>query len=136
MASGLYDAGRDAFANGDIDWPNADIRVVLVDTADYSVDLASHTALDDVPSGARVATSSASLAGKTTLAGVCDATDLTLSSVIGDQAEALILYLHTGTEGTSILIAYIDTGTGFPVTPNGGDIIIQWDSGANKIFKL
>lgn len=36
----------------------------------------------------------------------------------------------------SPLIAYIDTATGLPVTPNGGDITIAWDSGANKIFKL
>ncbi len=34
------------------------------------------------------------------------------------------------------LIAYIDTATGMPVTPNGGDITIAWDNGANKIFKL
>jgi hypothetical protein len=34
------------------------------------------------------------------------------------------------------LIAYIDTATGLPVTPNGGDITIAWDSGANRIFKL
>jgi len=34
------------------------------------------------------------------------------------------------------LIAFIDTATNLPVTPNGGDIIVAWDNGANKIFKL
>jgi hypothetical protein len=34
------------------------------------------------------------------------------------------------------LIAWIDTGTNIPVVPNGGDVNITWDSGANKIFKL
>ena len=34
------------------------------------------------------------------------------------------------------VIAFIDTATGLPVTPNGGDITITWDNGANKIFKL
>jgi hypothetical protein len=34
------------------------------------------------------------------------------------------------------LIAYIDTATGLPVTPGGGDIDITWDNGSNKIFKL
>ena len=34
------------------------------------------------------------------------------------------------------LIAKIDTGTGLPVTPNGGPLTGVWDSGANKIFKL
>lgn len=33
-------------------------------------------------------------------------------------------------------IAYIDTGTGLPVTPNGSDITVTWDSGASKIFAL
>lgn len=28
------------------------------------------------------------------------------------------------------------TGSGLPVTPNGGNIVVTWDSGANKIFKL
>jgi len=28
------------------------------------------------------------------------------------------------------------TGSGLPVTPNGGNIIVAWDNGANKIFKL
>lgn len=34
------------------------------------------------------------------------------------------------------LIAWIDTGTNIPVVPNGGDVNITWDNGANKIFKL
>ena len=50
--------------------------------------------------------------------------------------KALILYQHTGTDATARLIAYIDTATGLPVTPNGGDITIVWDDGPNKIFKL
>jgi len=28
------------------------------------------------------------------------------------------------------------TGSGLPVTPNGGNIIVAWDNGTNKIFKL
>ena len=36
----------------------------------------------------------------------------------------------------SLLIAFFDTATAMPVTGNGGDITIIWDTGANKIFKL
>lgn len=135
MASGLYDAGRKAFADADIDLLVDDIRAILIDVADYTVDLANHDFLDDVPGAARVAVSGA-LTTKTTTAGVFDADDVTLNSVTGDPCEAIIIYRHTGVDGTSRLIAYIDSGTGLPVTPNGGNIIIQWDSGANKIFKL
>jgi hypothetical protein len=28
------------------------------------------------------------------------------------------------------------TGSGLPVTPNGGDITVAWDTGTNKIFRL
>jgi len=135
MANELYDKGREGFLDGSIDWDTDDIRCILVDTADYSVDLAAHDNLDDIPSGARVATSGA-LTGKTVVAGVADADDVTFPTVTGDPSEALVIYKHTGTESTSRLIAYIDDATGLPVTPNGGDITVQWDAAASKIFKL
>ena len=135
MGNALYDKGREGFLDGSIDWDTDTIKAVLVDTDDYSVDLAAHDNLDDIPAPARVATSGA-LTGKTVAAGVADATDVTFSEVTGDQSEALVIYKDTGTESTSRLIAYIDDATGLPVTPNGGDITVQWDSAASKIFKL
>lgn len=135
MANALFDKGREGFLDGTIDWDTNNIKVVLVDTADYTVNLSTHDNLDDVPALARVATSG-NLASKTVTAGVADAADVTLSAVTGDPSEALIIYQDTGVESTSRLIAYIDTATGLPVTPNGGDITIAWDNGANRIFKL
>jgi hypothetical protein len=29
-----------------------------------------------------------------------------------------------------------NTGSGLPVTPNGGNIVVTWDNGVNRIFKL
>lgn len=135
MANSLYDSGREGFLGGTIDWDSDAIDVHLIDAADYTVDLANHDFLDDVAAGARVATSSA-LTSKTITAGVADAADVTLSSVSGDQSEGILINVDSGVESTSELIGYIDTATGLPVTPNGGDITITWDSGANKIFKL
>lgn len=135
MANSLYAKGREGFLDGSIDWDTNTIKVVLVDTADYTVNLSTHDNLDDVPSGARVAVSGA-LASKTVTDGVADAADFTFTAVSGDPCEALVIYKDTGTESTSRLIAYIDTATGLPVTPNGGDIAVAFDNGANKIFKL
>jgi hypothetical protein len=136
MASGLYDKGREGFLDGSIDWDTDDVRAILVDTGSYTVNLATHDFLDDVPGGARIAVSSA-LGSKTVTAGVADAADVTFSAVTGASVEAIVIYKHTGTDSTSRLICYIDTASsGLPVTPNGGDITVQWDSGANKIFKL
>lgn len=135
MSNALYDTGRDAFLNGNIDWVSDDIRGVLVDTGLYSVDLVNHDFLDDIPVGSREGTITA-LAGKSSVAGIADANDLTFDNVSGDTIEAVVLYRHTGVESTSQLIAYIDTATGLPATPGGGDIVILWDNGTNKIFKL
>jgi len=136
MSSFLYDKGRNAFLEGDLAWDTDDIRCIFVDSADYTVDQNADDFLDDIPAGARVAVSAASLANKTSVDGIADADDLTINSVSGDQFEALVLYLHTGAEGTSQLIAYIDDYTGLPTTPNGGNITVSWPNGSNKIFKL
>ena len=135
MANALYDLGRQAFLDADIDWSVDNIKVVLVDAADYVVNLATHGNLSDIIAAARVSTSG-NLSSKTSTAGVADAADVVLTAVTGDPSEALVIYKDTGVESTSKLIAYIDTATGLPITPNGGDITIQWDNGSNKIFKL
>lgn len=135
MANGLYDKGRQAFLEGGVAWLTDNIKAVLVDTGAYTPNLATHQFLSDIAAGARIATS-ANLAGKTSTAGVADANDAVFSAVTGVQSEAVVLYKDTGTAGTSALICFMDTATGLPVTPNGGDITFVWDNGANKIFKL
>lgn len=133
MANALYGLGKAAFLTGAIDLSTHDIKCVLVDTGTYTVNLSTHQYHSDL-SG--IVATSGNLASKTTTLGVFDAADLTFSTVSGASAEALVIYRDTGVSGTSPLIAYIDTATGLPVTPNGGDINIVWDSGANKIFAL
>lgn len=117
-----------------IDLIDDNIKVLLIDTADYTYS-AAHDFHNDVAGAAIVATS-ANLAGKSVTAGVFDATDITFSTVTGDVCEAIIIYKDTGTSATSPLIAYIDSGSGLPVTPAGGNIDIVWDNGASKIFAL
>lgn len=133
----LYDKGRNKFARGEILWRATGgdtIKVTLVDTADYVVDLANHEFISDVLAAARVATATLTLLDP--VAGVCDANDVTFPAVTGDPCEALVIWKDTGVEGTSPLIAYIDTATGLPVTPNGGDINIVWQATDPKIFRL
>jgi hypothetical protein len=92
--------------------------------------------LDDIPTEARIATSG-NLDNKSTLLGVFGADSVTFLTVTGDELEALVIYKDTGDAETSPVIAYLDSAaSGLPLTPNGGDIIIGWDTGVNKIFKL
>lgn len=134
MANAIYDRYKEALLSGAANSAlTGNVKLVLVDAADYTFSQ-THQFLSDVPALARVATS-ANLTGVTVTNGVFDADDVTLSSVTGDQAEALIFYIDTGTESTSRLVAYLDTGwTGLPVTPGGGNINIVFN--ASGIFKL
>lgn len=133
MANQLYPKAKEDFLSGNIDMTSDTIKIVLVDTGDYTFSSA-HEDLADVPAGGRVST--ATLSGKSVTSGVFDATDAVFSNVTGDESEALIIYKDTGVEATSRLIAYIDTATGLPITPSGGDITVAFSDGANKIFAL
>lgn len=136
MANALYPSYRNLLGTTGLNLTTLDIRVILIDLADYTYS-AAHDFLNDVIAGGRVATSSAltSPTFGTVSTGTFDAADVTLSSVTGDVSEALIIYEHSGTESTSDLILYLDTGiTGIPVTPNGGNINIVWN--ASGIFTL
>lgn len=134
MANTLYDLGRESFLKGEISWSSDNIKVLLIDTGAYTFSQ-SHQYHADV-AGASIIATSGNLAGKTTTAGVADASDLTITAVSGTSIEAIIIYKDSGVSGTSRLIAYIDTATGLAFTPSGGDVILVWDNGANKIFKL
>lgn len=135
MANTLYDFARQRFLEAQINWMTDTIKVLLVDTGAYTPQAAVHQYLADIPISARIA-GPVTLTSKTTSGGAADGADVTFISVTGASIEAIIIYSDTGTEATSPLIAYIDTATGLPITPNGGDIIVTWDNGTNKIFKV
>lgn len=133
MANAFYAFGMESFLGGDLDWDANNIKIVLIDEADDTIDLANDQDLADRAAGSRVATSG-NLASKTKTGGVADAADVTFSAVTGDPAESFDIYKDTGTEGTSLLICNFDTATGLAVTPNGGDIILSFN--ASGIFSL
>lgn len=134
MANAWYAKGKQHLLDGDIDISVDTIKAALIDGADYTPNLSTDDAFDDIPGAAVVATGT--LTSKTTTDGVFDADDLTLTTVTGDESELIAIYKDSGVAATSWLMLLIDTATGLPVLPNGGDILIQWDSGANKIAKL
>lgn len=132
MANAIYPNFKENLAAGNIDWDADTITAYLIDGADYTYS-ASHATMSDVPSGARVA--NVNLASKTNVDGLLDAADPTFTAVTGDPCEILILATNSGSDATSYLIAYWDTGvTGLPVTPNGGDIDLQFN--ASGIIQL
>ena len=108
------------------------IRIALVDTGTYTFN-ANDQYYSSVSSA--VVGTPVTLASKTTTNGVFDAADVTFTSVSGSSVEALVVYKDTGVAATSPLIAWIDTvSSGLPVTPNGGDIDVQFN--ASGIFAI
>jgi hypothetical protein len=69
--------------------------------------------------------------------GVFNGAGVTYASVAsGPAVSQIVLYKDTGVAATSPLVAVLTAGSGLPVTPNGSNISIAWDTGANKIFAL
>jgi hypothetical protein len=135
MANQLYPKAKEDFLAGNLNLSSNTVTIALIDTDVYTFSSA-HEDRADIPNSAVV--SESALANKAITNGVFDADDATFSSVSGANCEALILY-HTNTQGgntASRLIAYIDTATGLPILPNGGDITVRFSSGASKIFAL
>lgn len=135
MANSLFDLGREAFLDGSADWDTDTIKIALV--RGYAINQAHKFVSDVTGAGGVFVQRSAALGSKTVASGVADAADVTLAAVAAGAAiTSIVAYKDTGADATSRVLAFIDTGTNIPVTPNGGDIVVQWDNTANRIFKL
>jgi hypothetical protein len=139
MPAVIFPLGREGFANGEIAWGVATIKIALC--RGYTYDDADKF-VSDLASVTQVAV--ATLGTKTFALGVCDAADFAYPQVAaGAACPALIIFQASAVTGgadvaatSQRVIAYIDNSTGLPVTPNGADISVAFDNGVNKIFKL
>ncbi|WCH27882.1 hypothetical protein [Aeromonas salmonicida] len=133
MANALYDKGREKFLTGAINASADTLKCALIKDT-YAPTLASDEFYSTL--SAHVVGTPQTLTSKTVTAGVLDAADVTFLAVPTAAVKFCAIYKDTGTAATSPLIALFDTAAGLPVSTNGGDIIIAWDNGSNKIFKL
>ena len=134
MANALYSKGKEKILSAAVNFVTDTIKVMLVKNT-YPQNLASDEFLSSVE--AYRLNTDQTLAAKSVASGAFDAGDVTFAAVTaGDTSEGVVIYKDTGSAATSPLIAYIDLITGFPLATNGGDITIQWDNGAYKIFSL
>lgn len=142
MANALFNPGREGFLAGEIDWDTATIKAALVRGYTFG---AAHKFVSDVTgAGGTLVSTSAAFGTKTITSGVADAADVTFTAVASGAACTSIIIFQSSavTGGADVaataqrLIAFLDTATNLPVTPNGGDIAVAWDNGANKIFML
>ena len=128
MANALFDSGRDGFLNGQFNWSSDLFKVILLSNQ-YSVDLINHTTTASVAGTVAI---SGVMTTITPGKGVADANDLTISGVAGTTITQYIVF-H---DSSKKLIAYFDSSSNLPVTPNGGNITLQWSNTDHRIFKL
>jgi hypothetical protein len=136
MANALYVAYRNGVLGSHATYVDLDANTINVALIDHGVDTPNVTTddfYDDISAG--LIDTVETLGSKTVgvvAAGVFDAANCTFTAVTGASVESVNIFKDTGTPSTSNLIAYFDTGTGLPVTPNGGDITVTWN--ASGIF--
>jgi hypothetical protein len=142
VANAVYPKAKEGFLDGSIDLDTAVVKVALVRGYTYG---STHEFVSDVTgaSGTLHATSAA-LTSIDVTNGVLDAADVTFTTPATDANQhSLLIFQSSAVAGgadvaasSQRVIAWIDTGTGVPIIPAGGDITVVWDSGANKIFSL
>lgn len=150
MANALYGPGREGFLAGEIDADTAVLKLLLVrhtTGGSQPAFTSTHKFVSDLTGASHtIAATSAALASKTVTNGTLDAADLTpaFGSVAAHANNHVLVLIQASavTGGADVaataqrLIAWIDTGTNIPIVPNGGDVNVAWDNGANRIFTL
>jgi hypothetical protein len=128
MASGMYTQALEDFMNAAIDLNTDSIRATLVSTS-YTFS-AAETSMTTAGTN-RLGTDDV-LTTPTITGGVFDADDGQWTAVAGGSTiTGVVIHKFVTNDAGSTPIIYVeltDTAT------NGGDVTVQWDSGANKIF--
>lgn len=141
MSSSLYNTGLEKLLDGTLNLDgSADVRCLLLKSG-YTFD-ADHDVVNDLTPGSNEI--SVSGYARQALTGevitrvdasdrvMFDADDVTFAALAAGQTViAAVLYIHTGSDATAQLLAYIDIAD---TATNGGDIVIQWN--ASGIFYI
>jgi hypothetical protein len=133
VANALFNPGREGFLLGEIDWDTAVMKVALVRS--YTFNAAHKFVSDLTTAGGVLHATSAALASKTGTSGTADAADIVFTAPAANATGHSLIYFQSSavTGGADVaaaaqrLIAWVDTGTGLPVTPNGADITIVFN---------
>jgi hypothetical protein len=141
VANAVFPKAKEGFLDGSIDLDTAVIKVALVRGYTYS---SSHEFVSDVTATGTLHATSAALSSIDVTDGVFDAADVTFTTPATDSNDHSLLIFQSSAVGggsdvaasSQRVIAWIDSGTGIPIKPAGGDITVVWDNGANKIFSL
>jgi hypothetical protein len=132
----LLDTAREAFARGLVDWVGDTVVARLVRTSVAAPNFSTLAFLSELDDDG-FAADAVEIENRTATAGVLDGDDVLFPAVdAGDAIDAVAIYVDTGNAATSRVLAWLDSGTGLPVTPDGTDVTVTWDPGASRIVRL
>ena len=147
--SGIYNRAKKQWLAGELDLDGHTIKAMLVDDAYvYNPDhnFVSNVSGDEVSgtgytggfagSGRKTLGSPVVAQDDSANRGYFDAADVTWTGINVGLVGAIILYRSVSTDADSPLIAHIDTGATFPITTNGGDLVVQWSTSPLGILQL
>ncbi len=121
--------------HGNTDLDTDDIRVFLYDEGADPLNLADQD-MADIIAGARIAVSP-NLTTKeigVVADGIFNHADEVFVSVTGSEVDSLSYWEFDASEAIAPLLFNIDSATGLPVTPNGGDI--TWSPAAGGVLDV
>jgi len=141
MAPKVYDKFKNLLTIAGVNWTSAALKVLLEDsTSTYTPDdahnfVANFLGNGGVEYGAGSGTAYARKALGTLAATRVDgshqmqlhAADVTWAALNGLTLRGALIFVDSGSDATSPLVAYIDTG-GFPLVTNGGDVTLHWSA--------
>lgn len=143
MANAIYPKYKESLISGstDISLTGTNVKVSLINTAltPYDVSHTFYSDLDDVTDQGVLST--ITIGNTTVVGGLFDGDDVIFPAsdlaprVPVATGNALLIWIDTGDEATSRLVAFLDTSvSGLPVSPNNSNIEIEWN--ASGIFQL
>jgi hypothetical protein len=93
--------------------------------------------LSDIPSGQRP-TPKVQIQGRIVTDGAANCAAIVFPKVpyAGFPYIGCAIFADTAVAESSPLWLYLDHGTGWPLTPNGGNVAIQIDTGPDKLFRI
>jgi hypothetical protein len=128
-----YNPARTLFATTGINWLTSDIRTLLVNIQ-YVPD-PSHSFVSDIPPSG-IAVRGEVLASKTVEDGfVRAATTRYEDLLLAQEVTGLVLYVDTGVDATSRLLAFMDDELAFPFTPAGFHYDFSYDAAKGGFFR-
>lgn len=114
-----YPKGKEHFAQADIDWTSGTFKLIAM-TAAYTYS-ATHEFVTNL---SHIVGRSNALTSLTDTGGVLNSASALFPTMTGAQFFYLAIVHDTGSDATSELLYYIDTGTGLPTTPDGIDVTV------------